>query len=52
MGVYVVTLHLQTLVGCNNGSFIINGCDLDVTRARQAVLLDFRLIGHNGKVVS
>lgn len=50
--VYIVTPHLQTLVGCNNRSLIIDRCDTDVNGAGQTVLPDFRLIGHNGKVVS
>lgn len=49
---YVITPHLQTLVGCNNRSLIIHRCDVDVSRAGQTVLPDLRLIGHNGKVVS
>lgn len=50
--VYNVTPHLQTLVGCNNRSLIIDRRDTDVNGAGQTVLPDFRLIGHNGEVVS
>lgn len=50
--VYIVTPYLQTLVGYNNRSLIIDRCDVDVNSAGQTVLLGFRLISHNGKVVS
>lgn len=49
---YIVVPHLQTLVSCNNRSLIIDRCDIDVNSAGQTVLPDFRLIGHDGKVVS
>lgn len=49
---YIVTSYLQTLVGCNNRSLIVDRSDVDMNSAGQTVLLDFCLIGHNGKVVS
>lgn len=50
--VYIVTPHLQTLVDRNNRSLIVDRRDVDVSGARQTVLPDFRLIGHDGEVVS
>lgn len=48
---YIVTPHLQTLVGCNNRRLVIDRRDVDENGAGQAVLPDFRLIGHDGEVV-
>lgn len=43
--------HLETLVGRDDGSFVIDWRDVDVDDAGQTVLPDFRLIGHNCKTV-
>lgn len=43
--------HLETLVGRDDGSFVVDWRDVDVDDAGQTVLPDFRLIGHNCKAV-
>lgn len=44
--------HLQPVVGCNHWSLIVDRCDVYANCARQAVFPGFRLICHNGEVVS
>lgn len=48
---HILTSHLQTSVGCNNRSLIVDRCDGDENSARQTVLPNFCLIGHDGEVV-
>lgn len=49
---FTLTAHLQTLVGGDKRCLVVDGRDTDVNRARQTVLPDFRLIGHDGKAVA
>lgn len=43
--------HLETLVGRDDGSFVVDWRDVDMDNAGQTVLPDFRLIGHNYEAV-
>lgn len=50
--VHIFTSHLQASVGCNNRGLIVDRCDDDANSARQTMLPDFCLIGHDGEVVT
>lgn len=51
MGAEGLSPHLETLVGRDDGSFVVDRRDVDVDNAGQTVLPDFRLIGHNCEAV-
>lgn len=43
--------HLQTIVGCDNRSFVVDRCNVDVGHTGQTVLTDFCLVGHDCEAV-